>query len=166
MYSEPRTLPGTRFLTIFLKCEMKIIFVVGVFILDNLIEWTLIHIVCWYTCYGGVANERTWTLCKNSLGNQCIFRAQLRKIIQNPHFGSFFDRFLIVFWFNFDQSFIKTDGSHWKTKFPKVLMKFDVRIIIFESNYHEKVHLKHMKIMIFLLKFIIFDQFRNKNNKF
>ena len=74
------------------------------------------------------------------------------------------DRFLIVFWFNFDQSFIKTDGSHWKTKFPKVLMKFDVRIIIFESNYHEKVHLKHMKIMIFLLKFIIFDQFRNKNS--
>ena len=101
-----RTLPGTRFLTIVFKCEMKIVFVVGVFILDNLIEWTLIHIVCWYTCYGGVANVRTWTLCKNSLGNQCIFREQLRKIIQNPHFGSFWI-ILDRFWLFFDEISIK-----------------------------------------------------------
>ena len=80
-----------------------------------------------------------------------------------PHkFFRSFEPFLIVFWWNFDQSLIKINESHWKTKFLKVLMKFDIRSIIFESNYHEKVHLKHMKIMIFSLKFVIFDQFCNK----
>ena len=97
---------GNPFLIIFLKYEMKIIFVVGVFILDNLIEWTLIPIVCWHTCCGGVTNEHTWTLCKNSLDNQCIFRVQLRKIVQNPHFVPFWT-VLDRFWSFLDEILIK-----------------------------------------------------------
>ena len=84
----------------------------------------------------------------------CYNYEKLYKIPILNHFGPF----LIVFSWNFDESLIKTDESHWKTKFPKVLMEFDIRNMFFESNYHEKVHLiKHMKIMIFSLKFIIFD---------
>ena len=82
-----------------------------------------------------------------------------------------FESFLIIlarFWLFFDEIsikvFIKTDENHWKTKFLTVLMRFDIRNIFFESNYHEKIHLKHMKIMIFSLKIIIFDQFCNKNS--
>ena len=80
--------------------------------------------------------------------------------VMSDHFGPF----LIVVWWNFDQNLIKPDESHWKTKFLKDWMKFDIRNMFFESNYHEKVHLKYMKIMIFSLKFIIFDQFCNKNS--
>ena len=92
-----RTLPGTRFLTIFLKCEMKIVFVIEVFMLDNLIEWTLIPIVCWCVCYGGVTNERTWTLCKNSLGNQCTFRVTTTKNYTKFSFWTILDRFWLFF---------------------------------------------------------------------
>jgi len=34
---------------------------------------TLTLLVCWYIHHGGVANEHTWTLCTNSIRNQCVF---------------------------------------------------------------------------------------------
>ena len=34
---------------------------------------TLTLLVCWHMHHGGVANEHTWTLCTNSMRNQCMF---------------------------------------------------------------------------------------------
>ena len=34
---------------------------------------TLTLLACWYMHHGGVANEHTWTLCTNSIRNQCVF---------------------------------------------------------------------------------------------
>ena len=34
---------------------------------------TLTLLACWCTHHGGVANEHAWTLCTNSIRNQCVF---------------------------------------------------------------------------------------------
>ena len=137
MYSEPFREPV--FLTIFFKCEMKIVFVIGVFILDNLIEWTLTPIVCWYKWYEGGTNERTWTLCKNSLGNQCRFHVQLRNNYPKSPFWIILNRFgpfWVVIWWKFDQNFMKINENHRKTIFYKILMKFEIDNLFFEVHYH------------------------------
>ena len=69
------------------------------------------------------------------------------EMIQRDHLDRF-ESFKIVFWCNFDQIFIKTDENHWKINFHKILMKFDIRNMFFESHYH--MIWSTRKIMIFI----------------
>ena len=85
-------------------------------------------------------------------------------ILDLNHFGfkSFcivlyrFVSFWIIFKWNFDQNFVKINENHWKTKFHKILMKFEIRNIFFESHY-DKLSLMNRSFGMFV---IILDCFR------
>ena len=87
---ESCTFLGTLSRKVFLKREMNIVFVFERFMLDKLFKQTLTLIVCWDTHYEGVVNERTWTFCKNSLNNQCIFHGHVRKMYSKSWFFHYF----------------------------------------------------------------------------
>ena len=78
---EPKPILGTLFENIYCKCWNEIMFVFTLFMIPNLIRWTLILLVCWHACYGGPWNGHTMTLHKNSLRNCHRFHEHLRNYV-------------------------------------------------------------------------------------